>query len=564
MKKALQITIAGTLFTIEDDAYAKLDDYLQSIKKYFSTYPDNAEILQDIEARIAERLLESIKETHDIVTIDVVKNVVSAMGTVADFADATGEKSQTETSSSDGMPMKRLYRNPEDVVIAGVASGIGVFFGIDPLIIRVLFVILAFVTSGAVILVYIILALLIPKAQTAAEKIQMKGGPMTLNSFRENVQEHVDTVKTNGTEYLGHRSKLRTVLNKIFSIFGIIIRTALKILIVVIGTALILGAAFGLIAGTFAFINLTFNVHSPYVEFPVAEVLGGPLYYFMITLGYVLLVIPLVFIATIGMSFIRRKKTLGMQSTLSLGAVWIVALLIAGTLSVRYIPETHEKILALPQYQVMSKTEDLKGFNKLELHGIDSVHLTQDDTYSVSERGRQIDVERVQFTVQDNTLILTQRSREKMCFFCLGRERVDISITMPDIQAIETSGAISLSADELTTESLSLTSTGVSSIELDLETKALVVDQSGATRINIEGSSPVLKVEASGVARFNGQNFAVQSATVDTSGNTEIKVNAANSLNVSASGVSEILYRGTPKITEDLSGHARIRQFSEM
>jgi DNA-binding PadR family transcriptional regulator/phage shock protein PspC (stress-responsive transcriptional regulator) len=561
MKKALQITIAGTLFTIEEDAYQALDHYLQSIKKYFSTYPDNTEILQDIEARIAERLNEHIKNTHSIVTSEGVQAVIAAMGTVEDFAKASGVSSesaeQKKEEPSAGQSYKKLYRNPDDVVIAGVASGFASFFGIDPLAVRILFIVLTVITSGAFAMIYIILALIMPEADTPAEKMQMKGGPMTLDSFRE-------TVNKNTKQLMSEDSSVRKFLTKIFSVFGLIVRGAIKVLLAIVGIALLIGAVVAIVSISFAFINLTLNIHSPYVEFPLAQVLNGPVYYLLVILGYILVVVPLVFLTVIGLSFIRRRLWLNGRSALGLGALWVVALLIAGTLSVRYLPDIQEKISALPQYQVTTNNEkNLQNFNKLELHGIDVVHLKQDDAYSIAEQGRQIDIDRVQFEVRDDTLILTQKSRGRLCFFCLGRDRLTITIAMPTLSSIETGGAISLTSDPLGVESLSLTTSGISTADVHVTGKTVVVEEDGASQVTLHGTSPVIKVSTSGVSRFNGKDFRVRVGTVDASGSSKIIINATETLEAIASGVSDISYYSTPKVSHDASGQAHIRSATE-
>jgi phage shock protein PspC (stress-responsive transcriptional regulator) len=571
MKKALQITIAGTLFTIEEDAYQKLDAYLQSIKKYFSSYPDNEEILKDIEARIAERLMESIESTHNIVTIEGVTSVIAAMGTVNDFAQAT--TAQTETPNTDTStntnptptqsivpytqgPAKKLYRNPDDVVVAGVASGLAVYFGIDPLIIRVLFVILTFVTSGAMILIYIIFALIIPKAETPAEKIQMTGGPMTLNSFR-------DTVNKNTQDLVGKDAPIRNWLNKIFNVFGIIVRGGVKILIGVIGIGLVIGSIIALIGFTFAFINLILNI-TPHVDFPIIQVISGPAYYSLVTLGYILVFVPLIVIAAIGLSLIRRKIFFNRQSVLGLGALWVIALLFAGTLSIRYVPEAAAKLRALPQYQTISQTDtNLAGFNKLEVHGIHSVILKQDTTYSITQNGRKVDIDQVQFDVRDNTLIVNHKPSERICFICSGNDRVEITIAMPDISSIETHGSVSLKAQDITTESLSLSTHGVSTVDIEVIAPTVVVEQSAASQVTLSGTSPVLRVTTSGVSRFNGKDFKTRVGTVEASENSYIIINASDSLDAIAAGVSEVIYYGTPKVDGNESENAHIQSIRE-
>lgn len=559
MKKALQITIAGSLFTIEEDAYQKLDAYLQSIKNHFSS-PDKKEIVDDIEARISERLSEKISETRNIVTVEVVNSVIAAMGTVEDFADAAGEStagSKTEMPQSDGS-IRRLYRNPDDVVIAGVASGVATYLNIDPLLVRIAFVVLTFISSGAMILVYIIMALIIPKAQTPAEKIQMRGGPMTLSSFNKNIGEHVENVKQNSADLIGRGSRGRLIIEKIFSIFGTIIRSAVKVIIAVVGIAFTLGAVFFILASTFIFINLVVNNNANYLEHPVAQVFNGPLYYFMLMLAYILVVVPLVFIGTIGLSLLRKERMMKTQSALGLGALWVVAALLAGTLGVRYIPEIHQKYKALPENQGVTEIHALKDFSKLDLNGIDSVTFVQAPEFSVVEEGRQLDLDSTEYQVKDGTLVLSHKNSDSFCFiFCFDRDRVSVTVSMPTLESVKMTGATNLSGTATTTD-VAFDIDDAASLDMDIRSDTVTIEQNGASRISLRGSAETLHIESDDASFFDGENFNVTTANLTTSGASRTYVNVSDTINVEARGASRVFYKGSPKVTQDIEGAARV------
>jgi phage shock protein PspC (stress-responsive transcriptional regulator) len=564
MKKALQITIAGILFTIEEDAYQKLDGYLQSVQKYFGSFEDSAEIIKDIEARIAEQLLESIKTTHSIVTIESVDKLVETMGKVEDFAEDQNSPShasaEPHAAESEKMSPKRLYRNPDDTVIAGVASGVGTYLNIDPLIVRIAFLILIPLTSGAMILIYIIAALIIPKAETSAEKINMKGGPIDLKSFRESVDHGIERVKANSSDLVGKNSKSRRIINSLFRACGASIRFFLKFILILVGAALAVGSVVAAAAITFAFINLTVNIHSPYVEFPVAEVVSGPLYYLLVALGYILIFVPLVFIASAGVSLIRRKRMLGSQSAIALGALWLAAFFIAGTLSVRVIPETREKVLALPQYQSISKSENLTDFTKLELHGVDNVTLTQAKDFSITERGREIDLERIQFEVKDHTLVLTQKSRAHLCFFCLGRDRVAIAIRMPIVQSITTGGVMTLvSTSTIISDSLHLTASDASRVELAIQVKNLTLSQHDVARTTLRGTADSVTFDGHDASRLTAQDLQTKKYSIELTDVARATIHAQESITITARDASRLTYYGSPVITKDLSDAARVQ-----
>ncbi len=558
MKKALQITVAGILFTIEEDGYQKLQTYLSSIEQYFSAFPDRGDVVQDIEARVAEQLIERLGDQKAIVTLIVVDQVIAAMGSVEEITGAGSGENVTDSTSAATKNHRKLYRSSDDVVIAGVASGLAAYFSIDPLIVRIIFVILVPMTSGGMILIYLLLALFIPKAQTAADKITMYGGPVTLASFRENISQQAEVVKKNGKDILGRGSRLRQIIESLFHFGGRIVRFGIRAISGIAGLGFLVGGLAGIAGALFAFINLSFNIHTPYVDFPIAEVLTGPLYYLLVSSAFVLVLIPLVFLLGLGRFLLTWKRPMGSYAAMGLLGAWLVIVLIAGSVAIRVGPETRAKVMALPQYQVVDKTENLKDFKKLELHGVDLVKLKKGDTFSVLEHGRAIDVERTQFEIKEGTLILTQRSRDVMCFFCLGRNDVEITITMPEVEKISAHGAVTVQADTLKQDSLEIVTTGSADIKVPVQVQSLSVQMSGSSSATISGVATTLKLMMSGASDFAGQDLVVTETIIETEGSSDAVLQAKDTLSVKASGASTVTYFGQPKIKQNLSGAADI------
>jgi phage shock protein PspC (stress-responsive transcriptional regulator) len=128
-----------------------------------------------------------------VINIEDVDEVIQIMGQPSDFApDDDSRDDETFIRYQ-----KRLYRDPENKVIGGVCSGIGAYFNLDPIWVRILFVLLV-LAPGFGILLYIILWLVVPEARTAAERLEMRGHPVTIstleNSFRQEVGDIKDKV----------------------------------------------------------------------------------------------------------------------------------------------------------------------------------------------------------------------------------------------------------------------------------------------------------------------------------------------------------------------------------
>jgi phage shock protein PspC (stress-responsive transcriptional regulator) len=173
MKKNISINISGIIFHIEEDGYNNLKKYLDTINSYFSSYEDSEEIIADIEGRIAEIFLSKLAEGKQAVTAKDVSVLIKTMGSVADFealeeevdfdtpnqkdgttaeeakANDKGEKFDKSTSSTYVRPDK-LHRDLNRKVLGGVASGIGHYYNVDPLWIRV--ALLLFTLSGGFVI----------------------------------------------------------------------------------------------------------------------------------------------------------------------------------------------------------------------------------------------------------------------------------------------------------------------------------------------------------------------------------------------------------------------------
>jgi phage shock protein PspC (stress-responsive transcriptional regulator) len=375
MKKAFTITVAGTLFTVEEDAYDRLQTYLSSIQSYFGGNPDHTEIVKDIEARIAEQLMIGNENREKVITIVDVERLISIMGKVEDFGEAGNgtheSQSQTDSTSTGNQGQKKLFRNPDDVVVLGVASGLGAYFSIDPLFIRIVFILLTVFGSGGGIIVYIVLSLLMPEAKTAAEKMQMRGGPVNLHSFKETMRSTVNTAGQKVRE-----SKFRTVLENLIQGLGKIIRGLAKLVIKLVGLALTLGAVLVMAGLVFLFVNLIFNINSSFINFPIFEVVSRPAYFALVILAFIIAAFPVIFIITLGSYILSHRRKIQTKSLLIMAGVWVIAILVAGTLSIRYLPDMYTRLFNGFGLKTKTATVSLSGVSDATLNATDKIEGT--------------------------------------------------------------------------------------------------------------------------------------------------------------------------------------------
>ena len=170
MKKVINANIGGFCFVVEEDAYGRLDRYLNSFKATISNKQDVAEIMEDIEARIAEIFHENLKSSIQVVDMKLVEKVISQLG----YPEGNAQAEEPSPSERFSRGARRLFRDPDNTALGGVCSGLAAYLDVDITLIRVIFLIGLFL-GGLAFWVYIIMWIVVPKANTIAEKLQMRG-----------------------------------------------------------------------------------------------------------------------------------------------------------------------------------------------------------------------------------------------------------------------------------------------------------------------------------------------------------------------------------------------------
>jgi phage shock protein PspC (stress-responsive transcriptional regulator) len=195
MNKTISINLNGMLFYLEEGAYNRLFHYLNAIRQCFVGTDGGDEIIKDVEARIAELFAKYI-ETKQVILENEVEEVIGVMGEPEVYTDdeTTTQKPIEEKENKDRDAIKRLYRDSDDAVLGGVCSGIAYYFGIDPVWLRLAFVIALFL-AGSGPLLYIILWIVIPKANSTAEKLQMRGEKVNIENIERRIREEAKIFK---------------------------------------------------------------------------------------------------------------------------------------------------------------------------------------------------------------------------------------------------------------------------------------------------------------------------------------------------------------------------------
>jgi phage shock protein PspC (stress-responsive transcriptional regulator) len=256
MNKTLDINIANQIFHIDEVAYKILKKYLDDIKAYLSKEESRDEIIQDIEARIAELFIERMISDKQVINIDDVNEIIKSMGQPEDF-DLSEDENQTSYRAQKSQ--KKLYRDKDDAYISGVSAGIAHYLDVKPIWIRLLWVLFTVFSTGWLTLVYIILWILVPEAKTTAEKLAMKGEPINLSNIEKKIKEGYENVseKFKDVDVKKQSKKAQSSISNFFSQLEVVLIGVGKVLIKIIGCFLLLVSGIGLLALLFSALGIS-------------------------------------------------------------------------------------------------------------------------------------------------------------------------------------------------------------------------------------------------------------------------------------------------------------------
>lgn len=190
MKKTINAAIGGCSFTIDEDAYNTLDNYLERFKATLDGTSASAGVMDELEGRIAD-LLKGKLGGRQVVDLNMVQDTIGTLGYPEGYKEADSEPQRQESPKEEtchagadtGRPVKKLFRDPDGKKLAGVCSGIALFFNVDVVLIRVIFLVaLIFGTAG--FWVYLIVWIVAPEAKTAVEKCELRGIPATAENIK--------------------------------------------------------------------------------------------------------------------------------------------------------------------------------------------------------------------------------------------------------------------------------------------------------------------------------------------------------------------------------------------
>ena len=310
MNKTVTINIAGFVYHIDEDAYNRLDNYLNAVKNSIRQDGEE-EIIADIESRIGELFSERIDVNNGVIRMTHVDEIINIMGKPEDYI-ISDEPQNTESFQNNNnfnynfKQPKKIYRDGERKILGGVCSGMGHYLGVDAVWLRIIFLLLLFV-YGTSILVYFILWIIIPKARTTSEILEMKGETVNISNIEKQFKDGIPN-------YYNFNENGATAANVIRKI---------------IGFTLIAFSSIGIVSSFFA--PIVFNSQRGYLyDYTQNESLIDLPYWAVNLSLFLSICIPFIILLLLGIKIIKSKiKHIGLVAAV-LGFIWLISVFIFG------------------------------------------------------------------------------------------------------------------------------------------------------------------------------------------------------------------------------------------
>ncbi|OYU80330.1 MAG: hypothetical protein CFE23_09700 [Flavobacterium sp. BFFFF1] len=396
MNKTVNINLGGMFFHIDEEAYQKLSRYFDAIKRSLSNSTGQDEIIRDIEIRIAELISEKHTNDKQVISLKELDEVIAVMGQPEDYRIDNDEndgstKNNNSFNSPTGPVTKKLYRDREHGMVGGVLAGLGHYFGVDKVWLRVALLVLVFF-YGTGILAYIILWIVMPEAVTTTEKLEMQGEPITISNIEKKVREEFDNVaeRIKNTDYdkLGKQAKhnagrfstsIGDVIVNIFKVFAKVFGVFLITLSIPVVISMLIGV---FTLGSLEFIDFPWQGYieaGNFSEYPAW--IFGLLMFFAIG-------IPFFFLALLGFKLlISNMRSIGSAAKYTLLGLWLLSVGILITLGINQAVEMSQEgrvtqkqsftLNAKDTLQVSFRYSEFYAKNKFDHYGF---RVTQDSS----------------------------------------------------------------------------------------------------------------------------------------------------------------------------------------
>jgi len=338
MNKTVNINLGGMFFHIDEEAYQKLTRYFDAIKRSLYNSSGQDEIIKDIEMRVSELFTERQKSEKHVVGLKDVDEVIAIMGQPEDYK-IDDEDTETGSKNYNSSQSRKLYRDTENGMIGGVLAGLGHYFGVDKVWLRIIMLVFLFV-FGTGALAYFILWIVMPEAKTTAEKLEMTGEPVTISNIEKKVREEFENVseKFKNADYDKFGNKVKSGAEKIGSSFGNLVILVLKAFSKFLGILLIIS---GIATMVLLFIAVFTLGSSSIISVPWQDFIEAgnfteyPVWCFGLIMFFAV-GIPFFFLTLLGFKLLSpNMKSIGNIAKYTLLAIWLISVSLAVAVGIK-------------------------------------------------------------------------------------------------------------------------------------------------------------------------------------------------------------------------------------
>ena len=569
MKKTLNVNLNGSVFTIDEDAYTLLENYLNNLRIYFRKEEGASDIIADFEARIEELFSEKTRLGYQVITFEHVEEVIARVGRPADFADRDEKEAEQQTNFAEPEKVKKkFYRNVDEKLLGGVCSGIAAYFDWNTAAVRIVLALLPFVFSslgvftiihpifigsnslaGWIILAYIIAWIVVPGAHTAEQKLQMRGKPITVENIGKTVAAQSASVAPKEPKgCLAGFVDLIVAFIKVAMVglgclIGVPLLFALFIVIIVL-IAVIFGVGGSLFGVLPAFLV---------VEHPVLATVTG-----VLVLG-----IPVVALVYVIIAHFTKAKPMNQPVKWTILLIWILALVLFLFSGLRvdgnrwFDRWDHSRFW---NKSVFYDRQEIRGNNIPSQKTIDfdeaitrlevgrylnanlQIEQSWDETNSIEITGDENLVEQVNYNLQEGRLTLSSKNRLR------NNNNLKITIRASALKNIQVNYIGKIRMDRaFTGEALEIEMKGIGSFHADsLYVNSLIVRSEGVGSINLSGKADHTRLVAAGTGKIDAMELLSDTVYAQVDGVGAIQCNPVEYLNGNLSGVGSITYKEEP------------------
>lgn len=458
MNKTVNINLAGIFFHIDEEAYLKLQRYLDAIKESFTDTNGSDEIIADIEARIAELFAEKIKNERQVIGNTDVDDVIALMGQPEDYKideeiyeDEPINKTNSQAKSTRS---KSLYRDTRDSYIGGVSSGIAHYLSVEPVWIRLSWILLTFFSSGAFILIYLAFWIFAPEAKTTSDFLDMEGEDVTVSSIEKKIKEGFDGVAD--TVKNADYSKIKSSSTNFFETLVGVVGVLFKIFIKLIGCFFIFIAGITLVSLFIAFftVGIFGIVDSQILDYIGASSLPEMPLWILSLIVFFAVGIPFFFLLIVGLKIlIKNLKSIATPIKIGLFSIWILSIVGLILIGIRQATLDSFDAEVISEQQVLPVTNKDTLYIRMESNSRYIKRLKRKSDFKIkrNEEGNKVIV------MQDISLYLKPNKRDTTASFIIKKSAEGKSFDEAEERADELSYAYRIEDNTLLLDGYAIT-----------------------------------------------------------------------------------------------------------